>query len=47
LVFVFIQQNDAMELSIAIPPFSADRGITYKWENGFEISVKIEGASWN
>lgn len=32
-----------MELSIEIPPFSADRGIEYKWEGGFSVSVKIEG----
>jgi len=32
-----------MELSISIPPFSADRGIEYKWESGFSISIRIEG----
>jgi hypothetical protein len=31
-----------MEIKIDVPEYSSDNGITYKWENGFEIETKIE-----
>ncbi|MCE7057734.1 hypothetical protein LZF95_23830 [Algoriphagus sp. AGSA1] len=34
-----------MNIKIEVPSFSIDRGIEYKWENGFEIEVKdVNGA---
>jgi hypothetical protein len=30
-----------MEIKIEIPNYSDSNGIKYKWENGFEIEVKI------
>lgn len=31
-----------MEIRMDLPPFSADRGIEYKWESGYEISAECE-----
>ena len=32
-----------MRIIIDIPDYSPDQGIKYKWEDGFEIHVKIDG----
>lgn len=31
-----------MNIKIEVPAFTADKGIEYKWENGFEIETKYE-----
>ncbi len=31
-----------MEIKVDVPKYSLDTGITYKWEDGFEIETKIE-----
>lgn len=32
-----------MEVTLTIPPYSAERGFQYHWEPGFEISAQLEG----
>lgn len=31
-----------MEIRIEVPKYSLDKGITYRWEDGFEIEAKFE-----
>lgn len=32
-----------MKMEINIPEFNIEKGITYEWTDGFEISVKVKG----
>jgi len=36
-----------MEVKVEVPPFTVDKGIEYKWENGFEIETKFDGGVIN
>jgi hypothetical protein len=36
-----------MEIKIEVPLFTIDKGIEYKWENGFEIETKLENGVIN
>jgi Ni,Fe-hydrogenase III large subunit len=36
-----------MDIKIEVPAFTADKGIVYKWENGFEIETKYESGVIN
>jgi hypothetical protein len=36
-----------MEVQMEIPQFTSDRGIEYKWENGFSIEIKIDNGIIN
>lgn len=36
-----------MEIKLEIPVFTINRGIEYKWENGFDIETKFENGVIN
>jgi hypothetical protein len=36
-----------MEIKIEVPLFAMDKGIEYKWENGFEIDTRFENGVIN
>ena len=34
-------------MKLEVPPFTPDKGIQYKWENGFDIETKVENGVIN
>lgn len=36
-----------MEIKIEVPKYNPDKGIEYKWENGFDIETKVESGVIN